>query len=626
MSFNKTIIILILLFCSLVSFAFISYFTGSIKTEENFGCYYDALGSSLIQGKLDVPEKYIGGEAFVNDGKFYGYFGLFPAVMRIGLNGIFPGMYCKWSRTIMLVFYFLTLFISYVLYFRFNGRRKISVFGDSIYLLLIGLGSSLLFLTSKSYTYHESLLIAVSCSLLSYYFFSRFIASGKERNFLLSVVLAFFAVHTRVNVGLGNMFSLGSYAFISTLYLFNLPVWLGDKLEFFLSRDLKISRVVINISIVVILGLVTIVTLCGINYIKFGNYFSFAPLDKHVGFINDPPRLDKIMKYNGGSIFSLSNVLHNGRYYLGPGGLKFSSEFPYVFSQTYRSFIHRLNSIDKVENNVSLLYVNPFVYFAVVIGCVIVFINKKYGNLRLLVLGSIVTIFPTLCAVGVTQRYEHDFFPFIVMTSAIGFVYIYEKISDIFFLKLVLTFIVVVTIYINFAITLNYQKKIAGFTNPKNSTILAIFANDEKNLDMSVFHLDGQSVDVLFEHAPGDIKINLVKPMGSEFLTIGEVMSPDIYGSKKGNGVKFKLKVDSHNGFVYKKETILNPANVKSDMGVKELRIGPFPNKYTQYVFSLELITDPLGNNAFDWSGWSGFYWDHEISINRWLDKMMGIR
>lgn len=462
---DKWSVLLSFSLCIFVAFWFITYFSSNLIVEENFGCYFDVLGKSLMSGKLDVPAESIGAEAFVSNGKYYGYFGIFPAVIRIVLNWIFPSMFCKWSRLIMLVFYSLSLIISYMFYLKFKSKAKNNIFGDCVYILLIGLGSTLLFLSSKSFIYHESIIVAGCLSLWSYYFFSSFVDGGKEKYFLLSAFLAFFAIQARVNVGLGNMFLLGLYAFISITTLSNLPVWPRNIIEYLLPNDSKISRLRMNILVIVVLGLVTIVTLCGINYIKFGNYFSFTPLDKHAQYIDQPYRMEKMKKYYNGSLLSLSNIVHNGRYYFGVGGFEFLPTFPYVFSQGYRSFIPQLNSVDLIEYNVSLMYNNPLIYLSMIIGCIFIFTKKKYIRVRLSLLGSLVTIFLTLATIAVSQRYIHDFFPPIVITSSIGFIYIYEYVIKRRFLKFVMLIVVIVALYVNFAITLNYQRKFSNYQN-----------------------------------------------------------------------------------------------------------------------------------------------------------------
>jgi hypothetical protein len=50
---------------------------------EVFGSFYDYQAASFLEGRLDVPEEAIGGEAFEARGKLYGYFGPTPALLRL---------------------------------------------------------------------------------------------------------------------------------------------------------------------------------------------------------------------------------------------------------------------------------------------------------------------------------------------------------------------------------------------------------------------------------------------------------------------------------------------------------------------------------------------------------------
>ena len=71
---------------------------------EGFGAFYDFQAASLLQGRLDVAEEGIGNEAFIYAGKYYGYFGLTPALMRLPLV-IFDVAFGNLSRAFMLIDY-----------------------------------------------------------------------------------------------------------------------------------------------------------------------------------------------------------------------------------------------------------------------------------------------------------------------------------------------------------------------------------------------------------------------------------------------------------------------------------------------------------------------------------------
>src|SRR5947207_7117196 len=75
-----------------VFFWMVTYGAGRLFEAEDFGQLYDAQARSLRSGRWDVAPEAIGEEAFIRDGKHYGYFGFVPAVPRMALNALFPAL------------------------------------------------------------------------------------------------------------------------------------------------------------------------------------------------------------------------------------------------------------------------------------------------------------------------------------------------------------------------------------------------------------------------------------------------------------------------------------------------------------------------------------------------------
>src|SRR5205823_9583220 len=71
--------------------------------QEDFCGFYDAQALSMIDGRFDVPPAAIGDEAFIFQGKAYGYFGIGPALLRIPLVVAFESMEGRWSRMMMII-------------------------------------------------------------------------------------------------------------------------------------------------------------------------------------------------------------------------------------------------------------------------------------------------------------------------------------------------------------------------------------------------------------------------------------------------------------------------------------------------------------------------------------------
>lgn len=142
---------------------------------------------------------------------------------------------------------------------------------------------------------------------------------------------------------------------------------------------------------------------------------------------------------------------------------------------------------------------------------------------------------------------------------------------------------------------------------------------NNKLVSKTIFDISKDSKNVLFEHAPGDIRSTITKPTGAKFLYLYPAMSPNLFNTGKGNGVKFKAEIYKDNKLIKTDFIEEDPANVKEDQKWFEMKLGPFPNPEMFYSFELRLITDPRGDNAYDWSGWGGFIWDTES--NKTIEK-----
>ncbi|HEX5245296.1 MAG TPA: hypothetical protein VFW23_18690, partial [Tepidisphaeraceae bacterium] len=137
--------------CLLVCFWFITWGSGHLFAVDRFGNYYDAQARAMLHGHLDVPPEAIGYEAFERDGKFYGYFGITPALLRIPFLLLAPQMDGMWSRLAMLVACFLNLvYAKRLLTLARQGddvaKTSHHLWHDWLFLFAVGIGSTNLFI------------------------------------------------------------------------------------------------------------------------------------------------------------------------------------------------------------------------------------------------------------------------------------------------------------------------------------------------------------------------------------------------------------------------------------------------------------------------------------------------
>lgn len=451
---------------------FITYGTWQILGKENFGIFFDAQAKSLLKGRLDVPLSAIQAEAFIVNGKYYGYFGLTPALLRIPL--VFLQMDGCWSRLSMLIACFLNLLFAYRIYSFlqknvFHSEKQVfdCKYITASFLLVVGLGTTNIFLASRAYVYHETIIWAGALALISIYFFAQYTIKPTATNLIKILVFALLTVLSRPTIGFGIL--LG--CFILGLSLGGRA--LGLKFPFLRKRIEQIwgyleicsPQEPWRIARLLFLGIALIlVVFFGLNYLKFGE-FSGMPLAKHIQFIDNPERLKKI----DGQALHLSNIRTNLYNYFSPVAISFSREFPWV-GLTTKAKLFEESRIDWVEPYASIPTAMASLFVLAIAGSVYTFGRRKANTrfLRLVIFSSMSTGILSLTAAAISYRYLHDFFPFWIIGSAIGLFLLSSSANRKLrrFGILIWTLLGIWGIYSNLAFALCYQRDFVWGVDP----------------------------------------------------------------------------------------------------------------------------------------------------------------
>jgi hypothetical protein len=470
-----------ILICSILAYWLVT--NGTLNLTKSEGCYFDSLAKNISTGRLDVVPAEIGGEGIINKGKWYGYFGTFPAVIRLVNNYFFPSMYCKWNRVILFFSYATVLLISLLFYRSIRYKyfsKKTDRNYEFIYVILMGLTTSSIFIVSRSYYYHEAIAVGVTTSLCAYYMLYLFLIKGKKLYLYLCLLFVLFAIHSRVPDSLGTILSLVLVCIISIVYYFK-KILNSRRFVFYLSPTPKSMVMDFKKVFVIIIGVsIILISSLYVNYVKFDNFFEFLPLEKHIQFIDDQDRLKRLLKYNDGKLINLYNTVHNLQYYFGYGGLIYRDRFPWVALDGQRGHILRLESIDGIGQNASVLYLNPLLYILSIVGIVVAFLKKKFFEINLILIGSLFTILLTSSSIGIDQRYHHDFYPFLLFTSAFAIAMI-SLISK--FRKFIFGIVIILTIYsiyVNLAISVVFQREVQWEFEPEKRVS---FINFSRKMD-----------------------------------------------------------------------------------------------------------------------------------------------
>ncbi|MSU22438.1 MAG: hypothetical protein EXS32_01290 [Opitutus sp.] len=374
---------------------------------ESFGDFYDYQAASLLQGRLDVPGVALSGEAFSVGGKLYGYFGLTPALLRLpfAIYGIEFG--CL-SRSFMLGYFIACLTLAYLTLLRTaalaglpGGRPANWITG--LFLITIGLGSTLFFLSSRAYIYHEAALCGAMFALLSGYCTLRYLAAPGTKWWLGGLIAGVLSVHSRPPVGLFALTLLGCAALFILVQTWTAQP--GTKKTAPLGLPLAIGA----------LSILGVLSFNGLSYLKFKT-FDGAPLKYHVQY--HPARLAKI----DGKNFHAGNFRFNFSTYAWWPSFVLPPTFPYFTMRGRDPEVYPESKIDLAEGTLALPYSMPCLVFLALLGCASAWGASSATRRPVLALNLAIIPMATalLTAVAVSQRYTADFCPWLIFLAAFG--------------------------------------------------------------------------------------------------------------------------------------------------------------------------------------------------------------
>jgi hypothetical protein len=395
--------------------------------SDPFGQYYDALAQSIRHGRLDVPPEAIGAEAFIRDGHYYGYFGMTPALFRLPFNSLIPSMWGRWSRLSILLACLASLVITYriVLQFLTQPRGYNLARSDrlliGVFLTSAGVGSTLVFLTSRAIVYHEAAAWGSTLALGSAGELFVYLADGRRRNLAAAGALAFLGVFARPTAAAGALLALAVVALLllgkaaaSTQRPSAWRRWI-DLMPSTLSTSTPAR---LRSDGLMMLAMVTITVACYLatNYAKFRT-FDGVPVKYYVEYIKSPRR----MALTGGHQIHPENFRTCFTAYFLRKGLQVRREFPWLFMpEGFHLFPEA--RIDYVEQSSTVPMSMPWLLAAAIAGGALIVWppHPIFRAARLPVLGLAAGGCVVLVTVGITERYMHDMYPALLFAGAAG--------------------------------------------------------------------------------------------------------------------------------------------------------------------------------------------------------------
>lgn len=412
--------------------------------EDSFGSFYDHQAAAWLAGRWDVPEPALSGEAFIVDGKVYGYFGPTPALMRLPLVALGVG-FASVTRLFMLLDYAACLAGTYALLLLATRWRAPNAVPSTLAAVLltatVGLGSTLFFVGSRAYVYHEAILCGAALALWSVFCALRYLQAPGSRWWVGALICGVLAVHARAPIGLFALTTLGCIASVIVVQ----TARSGMRPE--LPRPVGIG----------VLCIVGVLSFNGVSYIKFGT-IEGCPLRFNVQY---PPEKLEVLGHRN---FHLSNLRFNTDAYLLRPSFSVSGNFPYVFREYLDRKQYPESRMAYRDQTLAMPWSMPGLFALACAGSILAAVILPVFRLPLALLwvAAIPAAVAMLTAVAVTQRYTADFCPFLIASAAFGVAGI-DQLRRIprGAIYLAATTLGVLGVGVTFALTLHNQREIA---------------------------------------------------------------------------------------------------------------------------------------------------------------------
>lgn len=435
--------------CSLVFTWMVTYGSFQLRYPEAFGNFYDYQAASFLEGRLDVPETAVGGEAFEAKGKLYGYFGPTPALLRLPFNVAGIG-FGQLSRLFMLLYFVASLTAAYSILC--DAVRRMhppgtpesdappSPFAIVTLVASTGLGSTVFYLASRGVIFHEAILAGIAFALWSTWCSLRHLDAPDSRWWLGALVCGLLSLHSRPPTGLFALTLLGGIILFHVLC----------------QRRRGLRR-----HLAIIAGCAAgVLSLNGLGYLKFG-VFEAAPLRLSRPYAN-PARLAHIE----GKSFHLVNLPFNFDTYILRPNYRIEPGFPWIYldSRTPRRDFPNAK-IDLPDFTLAMPYAMPSLFGLATLGCLVALLRAP--RLRWPITALWAAVLPMtlalFAAVATAQRYTGDFCPFLIAAGAFGLAALeggtLSRRSRLA-ARSALSLATLAAISVTFALTLHYQREI----------------------------------------------------------------------------------------------------------------------------------------------------------------------
>jgi hypothetical protein len=151
---------------------------------------------------------------------------------------------------------------------------------------------------------------------------------------------------------------------------------------------------------------------------------SLLPLDIHMTLMNEPERASR----TNGQFVQWPNLIFALEHYFTVFSMKAANVFPYFEMGPWEWGVEKYEGVrlDGGEPFLSLPVSVPLFLLLSLCGCVAMLRREWASHLRVPVLGAFCGSVTVFIVAGITHRYIHDFWPFLITASSVGVAFIWR--------------------------------------------------------------------------------------------------------------------------------------------------------------------------------------------------------
>ncbi|MFO7590743.1 MAG: hypothetical protein R6X23_07575 [Acidimicrobiia bacterium] len=387
--------------------------------------FYDVQAHRLLEGHLSMPGDVLLIEAFSHGGRDYMYFGPTPALLRLPIALVTDQLDGRLTQLSMLLAFAVAMTFVGRLFFRARDLvrpgspwTRLELVGTAAAAFMAGAGSSILFLGSRPWVYHEASIWGLALALGAFLAILD-IATRPSRSAVVSATaLTALALLARPPLGAGPLLALGLVAVVAITQRLRPAV--GTRLADISGLVPTLGRFAIGIAIAVV---VPVALYAGVNQAKFGNPVSI-PFDRQAQNAVDPNR-QAVLAANGGTLINVAAAPTTILAYARPDTVRVSTTFPFVSFREQRATVIGDVTFDLVDRVAGMPVTMPSLVIASIVGIFVVFRRGRreprgVSAWRLPLVGAACGVLPTLVIVYVAQRYTADFMPVLLLSGVVG--------------------------------------------------------------------------------------------------------------------------------------------------------------------------------------------------------------